>query len=236
VTLTVSDGTATNSTTRQVDPTVAAPAALEFVNAASTSGNRSSHTVRIPATVQADDTLVLFLTTNSTNSTVENAVPGWTLLQSQDGNGVRGRAWTRTATAADAGANVTVSTSGAAKSTVSVAAYRGAGTATSQASTSAASVVNAPATSHTTPSVPVNAAASWLVSVWSEKSSTDTTWSTPAGTSVRAESEGTGSGKVSAVLGDSNGPISTGTAAGRTATTSTSVGRTVLFSVVITPQ
>jgi PKD repeat protein len=235
VTLTVNDGTVNASTTGQVNPTVSA-VALEYVGAASTSGNRTNHTATIPAGVQAGDTLVMFLTTNATTSTVNNAVPGWTLLQSQDGNAVRGRAWTRTATGTDAGTAVTVTTSQLAKSTLAVAAYRGSGPATSQVSASASTVVNTAATSHTTPPVTVNGANSWLVSVWSEKSSTDTTWTAPAGTPVRTEAEGTGSGKVSVILGDSNGPVSTGTAAGRTATTSTSVGRSVLFSVVVTPQ
>ena len=233
VSLTVSDGTATDTTTRQANPTAAAPAQLQFVNAASTSGNRSNHTVQIPASVQADDTLVLFLTANSTTSTV-NAVPGWTLLQSQDGDGIRGRAWTRTATAGDAGTNVTVATSALTKSTLALSAYRGSGTGPAQVSASASKVVNTPAATHSTPSVAASEQNPWLVSVWSEKSSMDTTWALPTGTPVRTEAEGTGSGKVSMVIGDSNGPVPTGTAAGRTATTSTSVGRSVLFSVVIT--
>ncbi len=236
VTLSLSDGTASDSTTRQVEPTVATQAQLEFVDAASTSGNRSNHSVVMPSTVRAGDTLVLFLTTNSTNSTVNNAVAGWTLLESQDGNKVRGRAWTRTATASDAGAEVTVTTTGLTKSTLAVSAYRGTGGAASAVSDSTSSVVNSAATSHTTPAVPVTGQGSWLVSAWSEKSSGGTTWSAPAGTPVRTDATGSGSGKVSSILGDSNGPVATGTAPGRTATTSTSVGRTVMFSVVVTPE
>jgi hypothetical protein len=235
VTLSVNDGTASTSTSGQVSPTVTA-VQLEYVGAASTTGNRSNHTVTVPASVQAGDTLLLFLTTNSTASTVNDAVPGWTLLQSRDGDGMRGRAWTRVATATDPGSTVSVSSSALAKSVLAVSAYRGTGPATSQVSASASAVVNTAATSHTTPPVAVGAGGSWVVSVWSEKSSTDTTWTAPAGTPVRTESEGTGSGKVSALLGDSNGPVATGTAPGRTATTSTSVGRSVLFSVVVTPQ
>ena len=45
----------------------------------------------------------------------------------------------------------------------------------------------------------------------------------------------TGSGKVSSLLADSNAPVATGTAAGRTATTSASGGNGQLFSVVISP-
>ena len=60
--------------------------------------------MRIPATVQAGDTLVLFLTTNSLSGTLGSPT-GWTLLQSRDGTSTRGRAWTKQAVAADANAS-----------------------------------------------------------------------------------------------------------------------------------
>src|SRR5215212_3811121 len=44
----------------------AADGQLSSVGAASTAGNRTSHPVRIPTGVQSGDTLLLFLTTNST--------------------------------------------------------------------------------------------------------------------------------------------------------------------------
>ncbi len=234
VTLTVSDGSLTNSTTGQVNPSQAAQGNVAFVEAATTSGNRSTHRVQVPASVQAGDTLVLFLTTNSTTSTVNNTVAGWTLVQSQDGNGIRGRAWTRTATAADAGSNVTVTSSALTKSVLSVAAYRRAGGGPTAVTASASNVVNTAATSHTAPAVNVSTTGSWLVNYWGEKSSTDTTWSAPAGSTGRTTGASTGSGKTSSLLADTAVP--TGTAAGRTATTSASVGRSVLFSVVIAPQ
>src|SRR5689334_7317369 len=73
-------------------PAVAAPGDLEFVGTSNTGGNRINHTVTIPAGVQAGDTLVAFITTNTTNTTI-NDLAGWTLLESADGNGVRGRAY-----------------------------------------------------------------------------------------------------------------------------------------------
>ena len=45
----------------------------------------------------------------------------------------------------------------------------------------------------------------------------------------------TGSGKVSSLLADSNAAVPTGTAAGRTATTSVAGGNSQLFSVVVSP-
>ncbi len=131
---------------------------------------------------------------------------------------------------------MTVTSSALTKSVLSVAAYRGVGGAHTAVSASASNVVNSAGTSHTTPAVNVSTAGSWLVNYWGEKSSNDTTWSAPASSASRTTGAATGSGKTSSLLADSNGPVQTGTAAGRTATTSASAGRSVLFSLVIAPQ
>ena len=177
----------------------AAVGEVSYVDSASTAGNRTSHVVRIPATVQAGDALVLYLTTNSSTTNFSDTLTGWTLLQTRTGNGVRGSAWTKTAVAADAGANVTVTTSAALKSAMGVAAYRSTGAASVSASAVAGS--DASGSTHAAPAVAVASANSWLVSIWTEKSSIDLTWTVPAGTTSRSTAAGTGSGKVSAVLG-----------------------------------
>src|SRR5688572_4490234 len=59
---------------------LAAPAELAFVGSGNTAGNRTNHTVAIPAGVVAGDVLVAFLTTNTTNTTI-NDPAGWTLLE-----------------------------------------------------------------------------------------------------------------------------------------------------------
>lgn len=235
VTLTVSDGAATDSLTQQVTATSGvAQGEISFVGAASTAGNRASHTVRVPATVKPLDRLVLFVTANSTDVALPTDIPGWTLLTSRDGNGIRGRVWTRSATPADVGADVGVTTSAWIKSSAVVAAYRSTGPALVSAYALGGS--NSSSSNHTTPSLPVEHARSWLVSAWSEKSSTTgTTWSLPGGTTERTTAAATGSGKVSTVLGDSAGEVPVGTAAGRTATTSNAASRSMLLSVVIDP-
>jgi PKD repeat protein len=233
VTLTVDDGTRQDVTTRQVSPDIAVTAGqITFVGAASTAGNRPGHSVTIPSSIEPGDRLVLFLVTNSTSSTLD-APAGWDLLQSREGDGIRGRAWTRSATVADGGRTVTVAGSAYAKSVMTVAAYRSTGPAVVGAS--AVGGANAPATSHTTPATTAAHANSWLVSVWSEKSTDPTTWTLPAGTSTRSQATATGTGKVSAVLGDSDGSVPVGAVPGRTATTSTSVSRSTMFSVVLDP-
>ena len=121
VTLTVTDnegGTAT--VTKSVKAT---QAGASFVAATSSAGNRSAHSVQIPSGVQAGDTLLLFLTTNSSTATV-TAPAGWTQVQTATADGLLGTVWSRTATAGDAGSTVTVPSSAMVKSDITVAAYR----------------------------------------------------------------------------------------------------------------
>ncbi|ONI67685.1 hypothetical protein BWI15_31810 [Kribbella sp. ALI-6-A] len=234
VTLTVSDGTLTDTETAQISPVGAvSQGQVSYVGAASTAGNRSSHSVRIPTNVQVQDRLLLFLVTNSTTGTITDAVPGWTLIQTRDGNGVRGRAWTKAASASDAGTDVTVTGSELSKSTLSVTAYRSTGVAT--VSASAVRGVDVSSSSHATPAAPVAKGNSWLVNVWTEKSSVVQTWNLPAEVTSRTTAASTGTGKVSSVVADSNAGVPIGTAAARTATTSSAVSRSVMFSVVLDP-
>ncbi|KRB80009.1 hypothetical protein ASE01_00410 [Nocardioides sp. Root190] len=214
-------------------PAASAPGEVSFVGAASTAGNRTSHTVRVPAAVEPGDVLMLVLSTNSTTTTIGTAPAGWSLAATRDGNGMRGRLWTRTAGATDADSVLTVATSAATKSVMSVGAYRSTGQAPTITATAGGSDLSG--TSHATPATTVADAGSWLVSVWSEKSSTDLTWTLPAAVQQRQAAAATGSGKVSAVWGDSAGPVPTGARPGLAATTSAAASRTVTFSVVVSP-
>ncbi len=200
---------------------------------ASTAGARTNHRVVIPASVQAGDALVLVLTANNLNGTI-TAPAGWTALRSREGKGIRGRLWSKTATASDAGSTITVTSSASAKSAMVVAAYRSSG-GTARVTASAIGGNDSAAASHTTPSVAVAEQQSWLVSAWSEKSPNAATWRLPGSVTQRATASANGAGKVSAVFADSNGAVAVGTAAGRTATTTANVNRSVLYSVVVSP-
>jgi len=235
-TLTVSDGSLSDTTSASV---IVVQAAVEHVASTSTAGNRTTHNVTIPASVNAGDTLLLFLTTNSTTTTI-NPLAGWTSVQTVDGNGVRGRVWSRTATAADAAdgtpVTVAVSTSATTKSTMTVSAYRNQ-TGPVSVTASATALNDASVSSVTTPLVQVGNARSWVVSYWAEKSSTDPlTWTAPVGVEVRSGAASLGSGKVSSLVADSGAAVAMGDAGNLTATPSTAVSRAVAFSVVIAPQ
>lgn len=233
VTLTVSDGTDTAQTTRDVSP---APidvtvGELSHSGAASTAGARTQHTVRMPATIAAGDVLVLALTANSTTGTVTGPV-GWTEIESVEGNGVRTRVWSKTAGAGDANANVTATTSATVKSVISVAGYRSS-IGVPSVTAAEGKAVNAPASAHVAPAVPIQGTTSWLVNLWAEKSSETVTWTLPTSSTERTKAAATGTGKVSQILGDSNAAVAGPTSATPRATTSPATSRGVQVSIAI---
>ena len=228
VTLTITDTKgATGTTTRAINPTVAA-SPLAFVGADGTNGNRMNHNVTIPGSVQAGDALVLFFTANSTTPSYTGPA-GWTEIETINGSGIVGRAYTKVATAADAGAGVRVTSSAYAKSDIEVAAYRGTNS-TDPVAVSAAGLDNSSGAAHTSPTVTAPAG-STLVTYWADKSSSTSAWTTPGGQTRRNEEFGTGSGHMSGLVTDSGNV--TGSTGGLTATANSTSSRGVSFSVVL---
>ncbi len=214
--------------------TAAGPApTLTSVGAASAAPTSTSHVVKVPASVRVGDTLLLFLTTNSASGSLTGP-SGWQLLKYRNGSSTRGRVWTRTATAADAGASVTVRTGVTVKSSISVAAYRSSA-GTSAVTFSAVGGINGSATTHRTPAGSASQPGSWLVSYWGGKSAGATTWTTPTNTTRRTGTSGSGTNRASAVLADSGRPVATGSAAARLARSSRSVSGSQLFTVTVSP-
>jgi hypothetical protein len=191
--------------------------------------------VQVPAGVQAGDTLLLFLTTNSSTATV-TAPAGWTQVQTATADGVLGTVWSRTATAGDAGSTVTVPSSTMVKSDITVAAYRPTAGSTLSIASSAQATSAVAANQLTTPQVNVTDPSSWLVSYWGAKSSGTVAFTTPNGQQARSGSVGTGSGSISGELTDSGQPVAVGTRGGITADAGTSTSRAAMFSVVLVAQ
>jgi PKD repeat protein len=235
VTLTVTDNEgATGTKTKSVKST---QASVGFVAAASTNSNgRSSHTVTVPAATQAGDTLLAFLTVNS-SATVVGAPDGWTEVQAGNVDGLQARVWSRTATGTDAGSVVTVPTSTSIKSAMTVAAYRPTGGSTAAVTVSAQALSGAGPTGLTTPTVDVTEPGSWLVSYWGVKASDAVAFTTPAGQEVRSDSIGAvTSGRIHSRLTDSGAPVTVGPGGGLTASTGGSPSRAGMFSIVLTTQ
>jgi PKD repeat protein len=233
VTLTVTDdrgGTAKVS--RAANPSdVANP--ITFAAAAATGGNRMNHSVKVPATVQPGDTLLLFMTANVSTVTFTGPA-GWTPLESQDADGLAVRAYMKVATATDAGTTATVTSSGFAKSDTTLAAYRGT-SGTGPVTGSASLVDTTTAAAHVSPAVDAPDSTGWLVTYWADKSAATAAWTAPAGQSVRSTEFGTLTGHISALLADSGAAVAAGPQGRLTATADTAAARSASVSVLLRP-
>lgn len=233
VTLTVTDDTGlTDSTSGTADPTSGVDP-ITVVGSTATTGNRTNHQVPIPASVQAGDLLLVFLVANTTATTYSTPA-GWTQIETIAGDGTVGTAYRRVATAADAGGTMTVVSGGFAKDVMTITAYRGASGAAPVTDSNVALQTSSTA-AHTTPGVTAVDGDDWLVSVWADKSSATTGWTLPGGVTQRATATGSGSGRISAVLGDSNGPVPSGPRGGLTAAADSAGTAAVTFSVLVSP-
>ncbi len=225
VTLTVTDNKGASASTTRTANAIDHPDTITFVNSANNNGSRSNHTIAVPSGAKAGDTLLLFFTGNSTGP-VYAGPAGWTRVLNETGSSSVGQLYSKTATASDLGANVTVTsrtTANAAytvKSDLTLAAYRGLGTPAITASASTSQ--NVAATVHQTPTVNAPDGASWLVSFWSDKTSTGTGWTGPADQTKRSQGTATDSSHVSSLLMDSNKRVSSGPRGGLIATADSS--------------
>ncbi len=234
VSLTVTDALGETSTTSRTITVTVLNASLQFVEASTSNGNRTAHTVTVPATAQVGDTLVMVFAVNG--STTPTAPAGWTLVTSGDPGTFLVQAWTKRATAADIGQPVTITTASLYKSDLTVAAYRMSDGSLSSVTSGNRTLIATSTSSLTTPTVSSPSARAWLISFWTVKSSTGVTITVPASQQQRGGGSGTGGGAVFAALTDGNGPVGSGTKGGLTATTSVAVSRAVTMSLVIAPS
>ena len=141
--------------------------------------------------------------------------------------------WQKVAVSSDAGSAVTLTTSSSVNLHLAVLAYRG--TLTSNPVTAVAERNETTSgTSHTTPTVTVPTDGSWVVSLWSEKSSTTTVLNPPAGETQRRESCGTGGGHLCGLLTDGGTPVNHGTTVGGlTATADAASAVDTMWTIVL---
>ncbi|WP_232828266.1 PKD domain-containing protein [Kribbella monticola] len=230
VTLTVTDnGGATGQASQNV--TVSQNAgAVTFVGANGVNTNATQFPVTVPSAVAAGDLLLLFFADNDPAPTVTGPA-GWTQVQTIASSGQSGRVWRKLATAGDAGTQALVATSALTKANATLVAYRGTDGTVSASAAGSETVLQ---TTHTTPTVTATVDGSRLISYWGEKSSATTALAPPAGLVVRLASPGSGSGRITALTGDS-GPLAPGTVGGLTATADSASAKALMFSVVVAP-
>jgi PKD repeat protein len=218
-TLTVTDAQdLTSATAFQNTVTATAPstapityrgAARSYTASARTASGAS---VTAPSTVAAGDTELLFASSSTVGSTAAPA--GWRQIAQQTSSPLQVTVYSHTALAADAGANVKVPVSATTSLALQLIDYSGVGATgiTETGSSDSASVT------HIAPAATVSATGSWVVSYWTDKSSTTTAWNLPATLTSRDADIGTGGGHITDAIADSGGSVTTGAYPSRLAT------------------
>ena len=233
VTLTVTDNDgATN--TKSAGVSVIDPNQTPTVDhraTASSNANTLNAQVDVPASVQAGDVMVLITTLNRTDTTVTGP-DGWTLLDSASNATASSQtfAWTKRATAGDAGTTVNVTNSVRAKTSMQLLAYSGADTVSAHQ----LEFDTTSSDQRTTPTVPVTTPGSASISYWADKSNDSGAWALPGGVTERDQSAGSGNGTITAAIADTTG-LGTGPAGGYTATSDSANRRGITWSIVVSP-
>ncbi|MFT3871420.1 MAG: PKD domain-containing protein [Nocardioides sp.] len=171
-------------------------------------GNSATPSVVVPAAAQAGDLLLLIFSMSNTDRafTTPSGVTGLTRLGTNTAKTMSTTVWTKTLAAGDPGSSVTVPLSGGlAKYTLTAAVYSGVAETSSLAFASDAGLTNA--TTRATPEVSGIADGSWVVSFWSDKSSSTTAWTPSAAVTTRGTGCGTGSARICSALADSNAKV-----------------------------
>jgi PKD repeat protein len=231
ITLTVTDNDSATGQTAQavsVAPVVVPPVA--FRAGATSNRTATTSTVAIPATVQTGDALVLFVTANT--ATTVTAPSGWTLHGTVADGTPDLRSWlfTRTAPAGVGGTSVSVTLGQSSKVDMTVLAY--ANTAADPVTTFASAAEPASGATHASPAAEVAGDGSVVVSYWADKTSGTTSWAVAEPVTERTESLGSGLGQVSSTAGDTLG-VAAGPWPGASATSSTSSGKAVAWTLVL---
>ena len=235
-TLTVTDDRGAASPAFSGSVTVTAPTTppIAFTAAAhSYAASTTAAKVTTPSTVGAGDTELLFVSASNATANAITTPSGWTQVATQSALPLQTAVFRRTVAAGDAGTIVTVALAGASAVALQLADYSGVGTAIT-AITAADTTSTA---SHSTPAANVTAAGSWVVSYWTDRSSTTTAWNLPTTLANRDVVIGTGGGRTTGAIGDSNGPVATGTYPAQVGTVAGgSSAKGAMTSLVLTPQ
>jgi PKD repeat protein len=236
VTLTVTDNRGqTGTATQPVTTTAAAP--ITFLGASHFDKAATLGSVTVPAGVQAGDALLMFVSVNNGTSAV-TPPGGWQLVGTENTPTTSPvlvtQVYSRVAGASDAGQPVNVTLSATAKLDMQLLAYHNTDP-TTPVQTSAFRADTASTATHVTPAVTVSGAGALPVSYWVDKSSTTTSWTTPAGLTLRDTALDTGAGYLTSVVADPNVAVAPGTYAGQTATTDVAGSKANMWTVVLNP-
>ena len=232
VTLSVTDDSgATDEVARSVeaedDPPP--PTGPVWRASAGTDGNTARPVVTVPASVQADDRLVLVVTTN--RAATLTAPAGWTSHATvSDGTEVRSWVLSRVAGPGLAGTVVRPVLDATSKVSLVLLAYDDAGAPTA----SVGRAEPGSSATHLAPAATVAVDGSLVVRYYVDKGASAHGWTLPGALTSRATTSGSGSGFLVAVAADQAG-VPAGTLPALSATSGLSSSKAVAWTVVLPP-
>ena len=228
--LTITDDDGATATTQVMVEAIAPEAAVLLQAVAEANSQSATPTISVPTSVEPGTQLVYIVTANS--STTATTPPGWTLLgTAQDGNpDMTSWVFSRTADAASAGSVVSITLGTSSKTARTLLAYDNALAPT----TAIPSVITGTSANLTTAPADITYAGSAVVSYWSDKSGSNTSWATPPTVDLRALSVGSGGGRITAAIADSVLPA--GAWPGATATSTLAGTKGIGWTVVLRPS
>jgi hypothetical protein len=217
-----------------VTPQGTVQTAVSFVGAVhSADGSAKSKSVKVPASAQVGDTMVLFFS-RATNEgwSSPTGITGMTQVSSATVSTKTSTVWVKTLTSADLGKTVSVSDATYRKALLGMGIYRGVNATSPVRAVSSAT--DSSRASHTSPTVTATAG-DWALTYYVDFSSTTTSWSAPAGTTTRDSSTQTGSGRYASLWVDSGTAVPGGAYGGLTATTNAASSRAFAWTVALRP-
>jgi hypothetical protein len=223
-----------SASSNTVTPQGSAQSAVSFVGAVhSPDKSAKTKSVKVPASTQVGDTLVLFVSRGTNEGwSSPTGVTGWTQVSSATVSSKTSTVWVKQATSADLGKTVTISNAAYRKAVVGLGVYRGVDGA-SPVQAVGATTDSAKAT-HTSPTVTA-VAGDWVLTYYVDFSSSTTSWSAPSGTSVRDSSTQTGSGRYASLWVDSGAPVPGGAYGGLTAGTNAASSHAFAWTIALKP-
>jgi len=233
-TLTVTDNQGLASTPVQGTVVATGPANAIGFTASADNYNKSGTSVSVttPNAVSAGNTELLYVTTTNNTANAISAPLGWTLVTTQNSLPLQASVFEKTAGSGDAGSVVTASVTSAGPIAIQLVDYSNVGSS----ALVTAGAADSSTASHTAPAVNVANGGSWVVSFWSDKSSSTTAWTLPGDVTQRDQTIGTGGGRVTAAIADSNTTVASGTYPAQTATVgATASGKGAMISLVLSP-
>jgi PKD repeat protein len=211
-----------------------APSTVNFVASVVNQGNVTTPNATIPAAAAVGDRLIMILTLNANNRVMSDptGVTGWNVLGTETTAGMASRVYTKVVEAGDAGKKVTVPIDLASKYTMTIGEYSGVRNVVPQATGAVETVNQAAHTSATVSALP----GAWVVTYWSDKSTSTTGFALPSTVTSRSALCSTGTGHVCSNLADSGAAAPTGTYAGLTATADSASANAAMWTVVLRTQ